>query len=40
MHTRLQIVPDLQPNGEDCPSSRHLAQIGAWISGVRASSGV
>lgn len=23
-----------------CPSSRHLAQIGAWISGVRASSGV
>ncbi|WP_443478401.1 hypothetical protein ACLIMP_22545 [Novosphingobium aerophilum] len=24
---------------DPCPSSRHLAQIGAWISGERASSG-
>ena len=26
-------------NSAQCPSSRHLAQIGAWISGERASSG-
>ena len=27
------------PAHVNCPSSRHLAQIGAWISGERASSG-